>query len=174
MLGRALCLAVLVLISNSWATSRNYSPEWMKRATELGLDSGHVVLKYSLTDQCELDDVEVLESTSEELYISDVVAEIVRDFVGPFNYMADTLPNITGTDHKNSKRLGFNRRKYSWQNEHGHEYVDCTFYLDGQIFAAEFVDSNLPPAEYSPPMQINGPLSDLEPVVRKFSFRTEE
>lgn len=174
MLLRVLCLAALILVSSSWATSRNYVSDWMKRATELGLDSGHVVIKYSLTDECELGRVEVLESTSDELYTADAIAEIVRDFVGPFNYMADTLPNITGTDDKNSARLSFNRRNFSWQNEHGHEYVACMFYLDGQLFAAEFVDLNRPPAEYSPTMSINVPLSDLKPVVRKFAFRIEE
>ena len=174
MLGKLLCLVVLIPLSGSWATSRNYSSDWMKKAVKLGLTSGHIELKYSLTDECELGDVEVLESTNEQLYTSEVVDEIVRDFVGPFDYMGDTLPGIVGTDDRTSKKLAFNKRKFSWQNEFGHEYLECSFYLDGQLFDAEFVDANRAPAEFSPAMKIEIPLSEIAPVVRRFAFRFED
>ncbi|MDH3614541.1 MAG: hypothetical protein OES10_14835 [Gammaproteobacteria bacterium] len=148
--------------------------DWINRAANLGIESAHVILEYSLTDECDLDPVLVLESTSEEIFDPEAISHIVRTVIGPFDSTSNDLLNSDLLADSAAKRLSMTNRAFNWSTDLGHNYIVCEFYSDGSFASAKYTDGYSPPSKSVEDRPVARRLSELGTRTHKMVFTLEE
>ncbi len=150
------------------------SPGWVNRASELGIESAHVVLGYSLTDDCQLGQVEVLESTSDALFDPAAVEHITKTMIGPFRVANRDIVHIGSSPPEIQERYQMTNRMYKWNTDLGHEYLICRFYSDGSYANAYYSDGRQAEQKVVEDRPVARRLSRLGTRTQKVVFKAEE
>lgn len=138
-------------------------PDWVGRAAHLGIESAHVILEYSLTDDCDLAPVLVLENTSEEIFDAEAIDQIVRTAIGPFESTDNDLPESrAGSSVTN--------RAFNWNTNLGHDYIVCEFYPDGSFASARYIEGHSPSSKSVEDRPVARKLSELGTRTQKMVF----
>lgn len=167
-------LAVHCCAMISAASFAQEGPEWISRASVLGIESAHVILEYSLTDDCDLAPVLVLESTSEEVFDTEAIAQIVRSVIGPFE-SARNDPRDSGRPGDSvTNQLSMIHRVFNWNTNLGHEYIVCQFYPDGSFASARYSAGDSAPAKSVEDRPVARRLSELGTRTQKMVFTLDK
>ncbi len=142
-------------------------PDWIRRASNLGIESAHVILEYSLTDDCDLAPVLVLENTSEEIFDAEAIGQIVRTVIGPFASTDNGLPE---------SRSGYSvtNRVFNWNTNLGHDYIVCQFDPDGRFASARYADDQSSPSTPVEDRPVARRLSELGTRTQKMVFTLDK
>lgn len=148
-------------------------PDWIRRASILGIESAHVLLEYSLTDDCDLAPVLVLENTSEEIFDTEAIWQIVRTVIGPFESTDNDLIESESGDSIGSK-LSTTNRAFNWNTNLGHNYIVCQFYPDGRFASARYADDHSSPSTPVEDRPVARRLSELGTRTQKMVFTLDK
>ena len=149
-------------------------PDWIRRAASLGIESAHVILEYSLTDDCDLAPVLVLESTSDEIFDTAAIGQIVRTSVGPFESTGDDLPDPVLLNDSVANQLSMTNRAFNWNTNLGHDFIVCQFYEDGSFASARYTDGQPPPSKSVVDRPVARRLSELGTRTQKMVFTLDK
>ena len=142
-----------------------------ERLTSLGLTSTHVVIEYSLTDDCEIGSVRVLSASSKAVFDSQTIDRIVKTAIGPFETAKHELIASGQTSSSNSRPLSMKKRTFSWRTSVGHTQLVCLFYADGGLASATLKGSHRPRANSVKERPVAVRLSTLGTSKTKFNFK---
>lgn len=156
-------LAALCCTSISGPSFSQDGPDWIRRASKLGIESAHVILEYSLTDDCDLAPVLVLENTSEEIFDTEAIAQIVRTLIGPFASTDNDFPESRSGN-------SVTNRVFNWNTNLGHDYIVCQFYPDGRFASARYANDNSSPSTHVEDRPVARRLSELGTRIQKMVF----
>ncbi len=165
---------LLLTVSVSTTSLSRQVSDWMQRAETLGITSAHVILEYSLTDDCELKPVRIVENSSEKVFTAAAIESIVKSVIGPFEAWNRQLIDPLDPTAEKPENLAMVKRSFAWRTASGHSLIVCTFFADGRLDQAEFVLPNTPPAHTVPSERISQRLSDLPAKMRKVTFVQRE
>lgn len=144
---------------------------WSERLASLGLTSAHVVIEYSLTDDCEIGSVRALKASSRAVFDSQTIDGIVKTAIGPFETVNHELIASGQTSGNNSRPLSMNKRSFSWRTSVGHTQLVCLFYADGGLASATLKGSDRPAANSVRERPVAVRLSTLGTSTTKFTFK---
>lgn len=111
---------------------------------ERGLTPAYITVEYSLTDECSLTGLLVIENSNPDVLGSEVVDEVVKVMIGPFSGAthSDELIQFSTDGESPPKKLSMTKRRISWNTNDGHRYVVCRFYSDGELESARLIDGH--------------------------------
>lgn len=176
---RAILSCVLILLSPPASADSNID-KLGKIAQELdegGLTPAHVTIGYSLTDDCGLTGLRVIENSHPEVLGSAVVDEVVRVLIGPYSGAApsDKLIQFSTDGESSPKKLSTSTKTISWITNDGHRYLVCRFYSNGELESVRLTDGH--GHQYDKKINdriIDQALSEMEPKTMRASFRSKE
>ena len=117
--------------------------KWTDRAVELGITSAHVVIEYSLTDDCNLAPIRIVENSSEVIFDAATIAEVIGELVGPFEFVNRRLLRPELEPSEEGAKLSMSGRKFRWDTDLGHSYIACRFYATGALADAVYIDGRI-------------------------------
>lgn len=141
-----------------------------------GLTPAHVTLEYSLTDNCGLADLRIVDNSHADVLDQGVVNEIVRAVIGPFpaSTPSEELIRFTAETESTAEKLSMTTRMISWNTNNGYRYVVCRFFMNGQLESARLTDGHGYLFDRKIRDQlIDQPLSELGPKTMRASFEPE-
>ncbi len=144
---------------------------------ERGLTPAHITVEYSLTDNCRLTGLRVLENSHPDVLGPEVVDKVVRVMIGPFSgsMPSDELMRFSTDGESPPRKLSMTTRTITWNSNEGHRYIVCRFFSDGELKSARLIDGHGPQYDKKIKDRIVGqPLSELEPNTMRASFVSED
>jgi len=144
---------------------------------ERGLTPAHVTIEYSLTDDCSLAGLRVIENSHPDVLGPNIVDEVVRVMIGPFSGStpSDELIQFSMDGELAPKKLSMTTRLIGWITNDGYRYVVCRFYSDGELESARLIDGH--GHQYDKKIEdriIGQDLSKLGPNTIRASFVSED
>ena len=150
------------------------TPDWVQRAAELGIESAHGILEYSLTDECDLDQVQVTENTAEDVFDAAAVVQITRSIIGPFKTTNSEIVSSGLSALEAQERFSMTNRSFNWNTDLGHQLIVCRFFSDGRFADAYYTDGHEPPAKTVENRPVARRLSQLGTRSQKVVFQAED
>lgn len=172
-----LCSAILLSLHVSANSNIGKLGKITQDLDERGLTPAHLIIEYSLTDNCGLAGLHVVENSHPGVLGSEVVAEVVKVMIGPFSGStpSDEVIQFSADTESPPKKLSMTTSMISWNTSDGHRYVVCRFYNDGELESARLIDGHGPQYDKKIGDRIIGqPLSELEPKTIRASFESED
>ena len=148
-------------------------PQWMERAVALGIESAHLEIEYSLTDNCDLGVTRVIENSNPDVFDSQAVSDIIETVIGPFTSTNTAILSLEFDSDTTGKTLSMTKRTFSWDTDLGHRYIVCNFLASGAFESAIYSDGHLPPSKKSEDRPVARRLSELGTRVWKIEFDLE-
>ena len=138
------CLAILLSLPVSADSNIGRLGQITQELVERGLTPAHVSIEYSLTDDCGLAGLRIVENSHPDVLGAEVVDEVVKVMIGPFSGSApsDELIQFSTDTESPPKRLSMTTRMISWSTSDGHRYVVCRFYVDGELESTRLIDGH--------------------------------
>lgn len=168
-------IALLVMFSGSgWSSNLQFPSGWAERALDLGIDSALVVLGYSLTDGCELANVEIIENSNPELFGADLLSNLTKVVIGPFDTDNHEVVLVPNANDQRVETQFSTRRLINWRTEFGHRFVACYLDSNSNLVRAEFIDGHMPPAKVAEDKPVRENLSELGTMKQEVEFKVEE
>jgi hypothetical protein len=171
------CVAIFVALPVSADSNIGKLGQINEDLVERGLTPAHVTIEYSLTDNCGLNGLHVVENSHPGVLGPEVVEEVVKVMIGPFSGSTpsgELIQFSTGTESP-PKKLSMTTRMFSWNTSDGHRYVVCRFFFDGELESVRLIDGE--GNQYEKKIKdriIDHPLSELEPKRMRASFESED
>ena len=135
--------------------------DWSERAIEQGVSSVDITLGYSLSDDCYVQNIELLENTYPEIIYPNQIENIARRVLGPFESRERQLePAVSDSDIR-FEYVGSIQRSIAWKTPEGHGWIVCYLSSSGRLERAIHTDGHRPPAEVAPDTPVNKSLSLL-------------
>ncbi len=128
-----LCIAISLPMCVS---ADSYIDKAAKELQERGLTYVRVTIEYSLTDDCNLENVHVVENMQPDVITPNVVEAIVSTYIGPFPGTNDEMIQPPSADDLTRKTLAMTTRMFWWKNDQGQTHIVCRFYSDGELESA--------------------------------------
>jgi hypothetical protein len=171
------CLAILLSLPVNADSNIGKLGKITQDLDERGLTPAHVTIEYSLTDDCGLAGLRVIENSHPDVLGSEVVDEIVKVMIGPFSGSTppDELIQFSTDKASPPKKLSMTTRMINWNTRDGHRYIVCRFYTDGELESARLIDGH--GHQYDKKIKdqtIGQPLSEMEPKTIRASFESED
>lgn len=144
---------------------------------ERGLTPAHVTIEYSLTDDCGLTGLHVIDNSNPAALDSEVVEKLVKVMIGPFSGVThpDELIKFATDSESPPLNMSMTSRTISWNTDDGHRYVQCRFYMNGELESARHIDGH--GNQYKEKIQdriIDQRLSELGVNTMRASFVSED
>jgi hypothetical protein len=169
------CFAISLAMSASASSNIGKLGKITEDLIERGLTPAHITIEYSLTDDCNLTGLRIIENSHPDALGHEVVDEVVRVKIGPFSGVSDELIKLPLDGESAAKKLSMTTRMISWSSEDGHRYVVCRFYADGVLESARLIDGH--GAKYEEKIEdrtVNQALSELQTKTIRASFVSED
>ena len=111
---------------------------------ERGLTPAYITIEYSLSDDCGLAGLRVVENSNPEALNSEVVEKVVSKVIGPFSWALHPNELVTLTTDIGSPLVDLSMRTktISWNTEDGYRYVQCRFFTNGELASAWQTDGH--------------------------------
>ena len=132
-----LCIAISLPMCVS---ADSYIDKAAKELQERGLTSAYFAIEYSLTDDCNLENVRVVENTQPDVITPDVVEEIVRRYIGPLPGKNDEMNQLPSADDMTRKALATTTRMFWWNTDQS-THIVCRFNIDDELESARLSNS---------------------------------
>jgi hypothetical protein len=171
------CIAILLSFPASADSNIGKLGKITQDLDERGLTPAHITIEYSLTDDCDLTSLRVIENSHPDVLGPEVVNEVVRVMIGPFSGAApsDELIQFSTDGESPPKMLSMTTRMISWNSDDGHRYVVCQFYSNGELESGRLIDGH--GLQYDKKIKdriIGQALSAMEPKTMRASFVSED
>ena len=144
---------------------------------ERGLTPAYMTIEYSLSDDCGLTDLRVVENLNPEALNSEIIEKVVSKVIGPFSGALHPNELVTLTTDTGSppRTLSRSTKTISWNTEDGYRYVECRFFTNGKLASAWQIDGH--GYQFKDKIQdrrIDHQLSELGPNTMRVSFVADD
>ena len=164
-LGLAMHAVILTIALSVLGAGPSLSPDmdsdWSERAINQGVSSVDVTLRYSLSDDCYVRNLELLENTHPEIIYPNQIANIASRILGPFESSARQLEPVISDSDIRIEYVKTIQRSIVWRTPEGHSWIVCYLNSSGELERAIHSDGHRPPAEVAPDTPVNKSLSLL-------------
>ena len=171
------CLAILLAFPASADSNIGKLGKTTQALVERGLTPAHVTIEYSLTDDCSVAGLRVVENSHPDVLGPEVVDEVVKVMIGPYSGSppSDELIGFSAEAESPPKKLSMTTRMITWNTSDGHRFVVCRFYADGELESTWLTDGH--GHQYDRRIRdrvIGQPLSEMGPKTIRTSFTSED
>ncbi len=171
------CMAILLSLPVSADSNIGKLSKITQDLDERGLTPAHVTIEYSLTDDCDLAGVRVVENSHPDVLGPDVTHEVIKTMIGPFtgSTPSDELIQFSTDAESPAKKLSMTTRTIGWNTTDGYRYIVCRFYSDGELESVWQTDGHGHQyGKKTNDRMIDQPLSEMEPRTFRASFESED